>query len=417
MTQPPTASRPVGRRSPQEARTGRSRRTDRYVRTARRERPAPLPSRWLALGLITRAAAAATAVALLAAHHVTDSDGTLVAVVVGYTALTSIAAVRAPRVVLHPAAWCLDIAAILVLVTLSGDWRSPFYLLSLTTLATPAAALGTRGGLVVGVAYALAYALIAHFVGPDPFDRGSQSTVETLATHLVLPVLGAFGIGYASATLGRLHDEQRRSQRLAIEAERRRIAWELHDSAKQRIHAAHLVLSSVEHRDDAPMMRAVGQALYEIRAAAADMDTSLAELQSPLEGRPLVEALRERATELRVANGPAIAVNGATPPLSPLRAAHAYRIAAEALTNAVRHAAAQHVEVRLGATRDGLATVTVTDDGRGLQALRPGSTGLLAMRNRAHTIGGDLTLDHGPDGRGTVVALRFPASRDEEDEG
>jgi signal transduction histidine kinase len=397
-----TARRPLGRASPHIASS---------------DRPAALPNRWLVLGLITRAGAATTAVALLAVHHVTDFDGTLIVVVAGYAALTSLAAIRVPGIVVRPASWCLDIAAILVLVTLSGDWRSPFYLLSLTTLAAPAAALGSRGALFVGAAYAVTYAVIAHFVGPDPFDRGSQSTVETLATHLVLPVLGSFGIGYSADTLRRLHDEQRRAQRLAIEAERRRIAWELHDSAKQRIHAAHLVLSAIEDRVDTRIARAVGQALYEIRGAAADMDTSLAELQSPLAGRPLDQALRERAIELRLPNGPVIAVVGATPPLSALRAAHAYRIAGEAMTNAVRHAQAQRVEVLLGGTQDGLATVTVTDDGCGLPEVpRPGSTGLLAMQNRARTIGGELRLDVGPRGRGTTVALEFPAAHGMEQE-
>jgi signal transduction histidine kinase len=107
-----------------------------------------------------------------------------------------------------------------------------------------------------------------------------------------------------------------------------------------------------------------------------------------------------------------ISVVGATPPLSPLRAAHAYRVAGEAMTNAVRHARAEHVQVVLGGTQDGFATVTVTDDGCGLpNVLRPGSTGLLAMQNRASTIGGDLRLDGGPGGRGTSVSLRFPAAR------
>jgi signal transduction histidine kinase len=377
----------------------------------------PVSSRWLALVLITRAVATATAVALLAAHHVTDDDGTLVVVVIGYSAVTAVLAVRFPALTLHPLAWLVDIAVPLALIAISGDWRSPFYLLSLTTLAAPAAALGVERGVLVGLAYAAAYALIAHFVGPDPFARGSQSTVETLATHLVLPVLGTFGIGYASETLGRLRDEQLRSQRLAIEAERRRIAWELHDSAKQRIHAAHLVLSAVEYDTGTIQARSVAQAMREIQAAAADMDTSLAELRSPLEGRPLEQALRERAGQLEVSGGPSIVVAGRAPALDPLHAAHAYRIAAEAMTNAVRHARATSIEVRLGAVGVDRATLEVVDDGRGLPTtVRPGSTGLLAMRNRARTIGGDLLLERGPSGRGTMIALEFPVGREPEEE-
>jgi two-component system sensor histidine kinase UhpB len=229
---------------------------------------------------------------------------------------------------------------------------------------------------------------------------------------MVLPVLGMFGIGYVAETLGRLHHEQLRSQRLAIEAERRRIAWELHDSAKQRIHAAHLVLSAVEYDEDGARGRAVRQAMSELQAAAADMDTSLAELRSPLQGRPLEHALRERASELQVNGGPAIVVAGSTPDLDPVHAAHAYRIAAEAMTNAVRHAGASSIEVRLGHAGADRAAVRIADDGRGLpDGIRPGASGLLAMRNRARTIGGELTLERGPGGRGTVVAVVFPAVR------
>jgi two-component system sensor histidine kinase UhpB len=362
--------------------------------------------------LITRAVATATAVALLAAHHVTDEDGTLIVVVIAYAVLTSLLAARFPRIVLHPAAWAVDIAIPLALIALSGDWRSPFYLLSLTTLAAPAAALGVERGVLVGLAYAATFAVIAHLVGPDPFERGSQSTIETLSTHVVLPVLGMFGIGYAAETLGRLHREQRRSQRLAIEAERRRIAWELHDSAKQRIHAAHLVLSAVEDEDGGPRARAVRQAMSEIQAAAADMDTSLAELRSPLQDRPLERALRERASELQVNGGPSIVVDGTTPALDPVHAAHAYRIAAEAMTNAVRHASASSIEVRLGSAGTDRIELRIADDGCGMpESVRPGASGLLAMRNRARTIGGNLTLERGPGGRGTVVAVEFPAAR------
>jgi two-component system sensor histidine kinase UhpB len=232
---------------------------------------------------------------------------------------------------------------------------------------------------------------------------------------MVLPVLGMFSVGCVAEALGRLRREQLHSQRLAIEAERRRIAWELHDSAKQRIHAAHLVLSAVEDAGDDPRARAVRQAMSELQAAAADMDTSLAELRSPLQGRPLDDALRQRASELQVSGGPAIEVVGSTPALDPMHAAHVYRIAAEAMTNAVRHAGASSIEVQLGQVGTGRAALRIADDGRGMpDGVRPGASGLLAMRNRARTIGGQLTLERGPTGRGTVVAVVFPVTRAEE---
>ncbi len=102
----------------------------------------------------------------------------------------------------------------------------------------------------------------------------------------------------------RLVDERRERERLAIEAERRRIAWELHDSAKQRLSAAHLLVSSCRAASPHELEPLVSQAAIELESAGTDMDTSLAELRSPLEGRPLDVALRARAGELAPAGRP-----------------------------------------------------------------------------------------------------------------
>ncbi len=64
----------------------------------------------------------------------------------------------------------------------------------------------------------------------------------------------------------------------------------------------------------------------ELESASSELDTSLAELRSPLEGRPLADALRARAHELTTDDGPRISVRGSSPDLPPLIAAHAYRI-------------------------------------------------------------------------------------------
>ncbi|MBW3608604.1 MAG: hypothetical protein KY463_09650 [Actinobacteria bacterium] len=131
------------------------------------------------------------------------------------------------------------------------------------------------------------------------------------------------------------------------------------------------------------------------------------ELRSPLQGRGLDEALRQRAQELTPLGRADIRVEGRAPTLPPLVAAHATRIAGEALTNAVRHAGAQRISVELGGSRK-LLRITVRDDGRGLpDELRPGSNGLRSMRERAATIGGTLEVEHA-DGGGTVVALQVP---------
>jgi signal transduction histidine kinase len=149
-------------------------------------------------------------------------------------------------------------------------------------------------------------------------------------------------------------------------------------------------------------------ALSELRATTADMETSVAELRTPLDGRPVDELLRERATELTLAGVARIDVAGRLPALPPLVAAHAYRIAAEALTNAVRHARCSRITITLADAPGGMR-LEIADDGVGMPAGgRGGGHGLRSMHGRAETIGAHLHIGPGPGGRGTSVALALP---------
>ena len=306
-------------------------------------------------------------------------------------------------------AWGIDTIVVLGLVYASTDWRSPLYIFAVTAVILPATELPFRRAAGWGLMYTGAYLLVAigtERLGGETFQRAVR--LEIITTHLMIPLVVVLALAYSSELLRRLGTERQRSERLAVQAERERIAWELHDSAKQRVHAAHLVLSALDGRIDGGTQAIVDHALTELRAATADMDTSVAELRAPLEGRPVDLLLRERARELSVASQAKITVHGGLPDLPPLVATHAYRIAAEALTNAVRHSGASFIDVELNADRE-RASVVVRDDGTGLpDADRPGSHGLPSMRNRAATIGADLDLARGPGGRGTVVTLDVP---------
>jgi signal transduction histidine kinase len=89
-------------------------------------------------------------------------------------------------------------------------------------------------------------------------------------------------------------------------------------------------------------------------------------------------------------------------------AAAAYRIVQESLTNAVKHAAASSVRVRLG-WRDRALRLEVCDDGRGPAGTRePGGHGLIGMRERVTAAGGELSLGPGPGGVGYRVAASLP---------
>jgi signal transduction histidine kinase len=309
-----------------------------------------------------------------------------------------------------PAAWVVDFTVTLAFVLASGDWRSPFYLLWLASLALPATSLPLRRAVWLGAGAALMYLVVAIAGGPVP-GRLQPVSTETLAIHVSLPFMLVVALAYAAEALRRLSSERTARERLAIEAERKRIAFELHDSAKQRLHAAHLLVTSLQGRVGAPLELTVERAAIELESATSDMDTSLAELRSPLEGRRLDEALRERAAELVTNGTPAIAVRGRAPDLPPLVGAHAYRIACEALTNALRHADATKIDVAFSRP-PGALRLSVRDDGRGLpDRTRRGATGLLAMENRAATIGARLNVSSASDGSGALIELDIPLTR------
>ena len=364
-----------------------------------------MTSRWLTLLLMTRLLAAGVAVLLLVVHRVTAHDSTLVVVTIAFTAVTLAALAWVPRLQRSPVVWLVDGVGVLALVAASEDWRSPFYILMLTALILPSTALPFRRALAWGVAFTLGYLGVAVYTELDANTLESTIRLETITTHLMVPLVVVLALAYATDVLERLRGERVRSEQLAVESERQRIAWELHDSAKQRVHAAHLVLSALHGQLAGPQAELVGHALGELRAAGADMDTSVAELRMPLEGRSVERLLDERATELAPASEAEISVRGSVGELPAHVAAHAYRIGAEALTNAVRHGGAAHIDVML--SRNGsVATIEVCDDGRGLPAIRrPGSNGLRSMRARAETIGAALSIGPGAGERGTRVKL------------
>jgi two-component system sensor histidine kinase UhpB len=364
--------------------------------------------RWLALLTMTRLIGASVAVGLLLAHQVTDHDTRLALVTVAWTAATLLGFARSARLRAAPAAWAIDMFAALALVLASEDWRSPFYVFALTTLVLPATMLPWRAALAWGTMYSALYAGVAMLTRQLPSDTLSNTIrLETHATHLFVPIIITLALAYAGILLQRLRAAREASERLVVEAERRRIAWDLHDSAKQRVHAAHLLLTALA---PGPNTELVEAALSELRGATADMETSVAELRAPLDGRPVEELLRERAGELARAGAAENHVSGRLPTLSPLVAAHAYRIASEALTNAVRHARCGVIHITLH-DHDGRGELIVADDGIGLPVngrMSPGGHGLRSMRGRAETIGAELDIGPGPGGRGTRVALALP---------
>ncbi|MFU8839852.1 MAG: sensor histidine kinase [Nitriliruptoraceae bacterium] len=198
------------------------------------------------------------------------------------------------------------------------------------------------------------------------------------------------------------------TQARAATAARRRIAAELHDGVAQSL--AHLklelsLLARSEHHDPTELRRLTGVAdgaLGELRETIAGLrSASGSELPALVAGH--LEAVRSlRGPQLRLAAGPRIT-------LDPARADDALRVVQEAVSNAQRHAAAEHVDVALEADAT-TVRITVSDDGRGIDPARPGEgggVGLSSMRERAARLGGELRVAPAASG-GTEVDLSFP---------
>jgi signal transduction histidine kinase len=202
----------------------------------------------------------------------------------------------------------------------------------------------------------------------------------------------------------------------AQEAERRRVARELHDGVGQllvstafRLHAFETALPA-EWRSGAAAARGlISDALGEVRRISHGLRPSA------LDDLGLAPALRALVSDFRIRTGIGLMLHVPRrwPRLPATLEQTVYRIAQEALTNIERHAAAREVHVRLVRT-DGAVRLSVCDDGRGLAPTRRRRTpasglGLRHMRERAELAGGTFELTPARGG-GTMISVELPVA-------
>lgn len=202
----------------------------------------------------------------------------------------------------------------------------------------------------------------------------------------------------------------------AGERERRRIGRDLHDGLGQRLTALELcaqgLVSTVTDRS-APAgesLRLLAQHLREAVAETRRLSHGLS--PASLEAGGLVPALLELAEStlaLTRVRCRFVGPDRAASPDAPT-ASHLYRIAQEAVTNALKHGHPQSILISLGRKRDRLI-LEVLDDGRGFATTRESGTGsgLRVMRYRAALFGGELQVKSSP-GRGTRITCSAPLS-------
>jgi len=270
--------------------------------------------------------------------------------------------------------------------------------------------------LITGLAAMLVANAVLLRIGLSPLARLTRAmgTIDLLRPGHRLPDVGRGDIAEVITTfntmLDRLEAERAASATRALsaqEAERHRIAQELHDEIGQTLTAVLLELKRVADHAPPPVRKELRQ-VQETTRNSLDEIRRIARRLRPgvLEELGLISALRALAREFCTAG---LTVHGhfdgELPTLSKDVELVVYRVAQEGLTNAARHATARHVDLTVRRTADHVE-LRIVDDGAGLDGA-PEGAGIRGMRERALLTGAQLTIGAGAGG-GTEVRLRVP---------
>ena len=219
-----------------------------------------------------------------------------------------------------------------------------------------------------------------------------------------------------NAMLERLEHEREESMRRVIgaqEAERLRVAQELHDEIGQNLTAALLQLARVRKRAGPEFEAEVGAATETVRSNLDDLRRIAQRLRpQALDELGLTSALSQFSARLSAQAGLEIdaRLDGHLPALTREEELVIYRVAQEALTNVVRHAGASRTALTLERGPDRL-TLRVADDGRGFDGSAERNGGIRGMHERAALIHADLRIGR-REGGGTEIILNVPLTPD-----
>jgi signal transduction histidine kinase len=251
------------------------------------------------------------------------------------------------------------------------------------------------GGEVVGAFY------LTDKIGADEFADADQVLIELFAAHAAVAIATA-----------RVHE---RSRELSVVEERNRLARDLHDAVSQTLFSLTLTAEAAAElldRDPAAarvQLAEVGRLAAEARA---EMRSLVFQLRpADLEADGLVATLRKHVEVLGRVHPARVemVVRGDGVPNAATQR-ELYRIAQEALQNALKHSGASRITLELELAGSG-GTLEVTDDGGGFDTadplVRSQHLGLTVMQERARAVGGRLELRSRP-GEGTTVRVEVP---------
>jgi signal transduction histidine kinase len=298
-----------------------------------------------------------------------------------------------------------------VVETVAHSLRLPYVAIDLTD-GTGEFALAAEHGVPEGRVHSETLTYHGETVGRlRVSERGRDDPLEAADLELIRSLAREVGPAVQAV---RLHEDLLRSRAEVValrEDERRRLRRDLHDGLGPTLAAIRLKagLAARQVPPESAARGLLGEIDTEVTTSLADIRRLVEALRPPaLDELGLLGAVRSRAAAL--AGEMEIDVGGSHPP-GPLPAAietAAYRIAVEAMTNAVRHSDGTRCTVSI-LVADEVVELAVRDDGHGLKPDRTPGVGLRSMRERAAEVGGTLTVGLPAEG-GTVITARLPLS-------
>ncbi|WP_221568484.1 sensor histidine kinase [Alkalihalobacillus sp. TS-13] len=210
-------------------------------------------------------------------------------------------------------------------------------------------------------------------------------------------------------------NQEKRIQKVVSE-ERNRLARELHDSVSQQLFAASMLMSAVNESTDTGERKQLKLVEEMIHQSQLEMRALLLHLRPvALKGKTLEEGIKELLVEL--SQKVPLEIDWKLEPI-PLKKGvedHLFRILQESVSNTLRHAKANVLEV-ICIEREGTVLMRVVDDGVGfdVKTSKAGSYGLQNMHERALELGGTLKIISVPN-KGTRLEVRIPVIREGEE--
>ncbi len=301
--------------------------------------------------------------------------------------------------------WLISLPLVSIAVErLAPRWRWPVYLGVLSTVILPILYHSTWETALMNTMFISPAILFVALIAQTSLnEQRARENAERLTLDL-------------EAANHQLAEYASQAEELAATQERNRLAREIHDNLGHYLTIVNVQIEAAKvtcESDPARALAALDKAQEMARKGLSSVRESVAALRvSPVENRPLEDAIAELANESQAAGiATEFHLVGSLHPVEAKTALAFYRAAQEALTNVRKHSSASHVDVTLDFSEADLVRLTVRDDGVGASDVT-GGFGLIGIRERVQLLGGVCRVET-EIGKGFRLEVSIPVAEGE----